>query len=100
MNPTSRNRRLRGFAIGLAAAIVLVKIAFSLPALGVHGFALGWSLAALAVLQILVQLAAFTRIEIQKQPLEDILMLSFTALILLMMVGGTILVLASLHART
>jgi cytochrome o ubiquinol oxidase operon protein cyoD len=56
-------------------------------------------LALLALVQIVVHFRFFMHIDLRKSHRDDLQLILFTALIIGLMVGGTIWILASQHAR-
>lgn len=90
----------RSYCIGLVLALVLTLIAFGLvwlkvvsgtQALAVLGF--------LALVQVVVHLRFFLHIDLGKSHRDDLMLILFTSLILLLIVAGTIWILWDQHAR-
>lgn len=109
MNPeSSSNSNLQGqssnehrsYFIGLLLALVLTLIAFGLVWLklvtGTQALAV---LGALALVQVVVHLSFFLHIDLGKSHRDDLMLILFTSLILLLIVAGTIWILWDQHAR-
>ena len=92
--------RLSSYIVGFVLAVILTAIPFWL----VHSHALPPSrtmyvIAAAAVLQILVHLRFFLHINFTTTPKENLLALAFTAVLLFLMVGGSLWIMIDLHSR-
>lgn len=95
-----QRRDLRSYAIGFALAMLLTAAAFALVL---------WSpwprpvvlacVAVLALVQVVVHLRWFLHIDLGRQKREDLQLILFSALLLLLMAGGTLWVLANLAQR-
>lgn len=102
MNPNEHEYRqeVRSYITGLGAAFVLTAIPFALVAF------LDWStasvlsiIALLALVQTVVHLRFFLHINLGKQKREDLQLILFSALLLVIMAGGTIWIMTSLTMR-
>ncbi len=98
-NKKERTADTRFYLIGLLWALGLSALAF-----GVVYMQLGRALAltiigGTAVLQFIVQLRYFFHIDHSKQSREDLQLILFSLVLLIIMVGGTIWVLTSLNHR-
>lgn len=101
MSPRQEFRRdLGSYAIGYALALALTGIAFATvyfhwlgPA---HAFAL---VLALAAVQVLVHLRCFLHISFERTAREDLQLVLFSALVILVMVGGTLIILFDEYKR-
>lgn len=98
--PAESRTEYRSYCIGLILALVLTLIAFGLvwlkvvtgtQALAVLGF--------LALVQVVVHLRFFLHIDLGKSHRDDLMLILFTSLILLLIVAGTLWILWDLHAR-
>ena len=58
-----------------------------------------WIIAVAAVLQILVHLRFFLHVNFTTTPKENLLAVSFTAVLIFLMVGGSLWVMIDLHQR-
>lgn len=93
-------REFHEYCIGGALALLLTCLAFALAASQ-------WldttprliTLSGLAVAQILVQFRYFLHIDLRRSHRDELQLILFTGLILLLMVGGTIWILWNLHSR-
>ncbi|MCJ8144970.1 cytochrome o ubiquinol oxidase subunit IV [Ancylobacter sp. A5.8] len=88
------------YLIGLVLALVLTGAAFTLVwmKLLTGGAALA-VLGLLAFIQVLVHLRCFLHIDLARSHRDDLKLILFTALILLVMVSGTIWILYDQHLR-
>ncbi|MBF7013649.1 cytochrome C oxidase subunit IV family protein [Novosphingobium resinovorum] len=95
-----RRRELRTYLFGYAAALGLTGAAFA----AVH-----WRVAeapkvfalvlTLALVQIVVQFRCFLHISLARSSRDDLQLILFSALIVALMVGGTLVTLFNLHER-
>lgn len=93
-------RERASYAIGLTAAALLSAIAFGAVAWG--GLSRGTTLgivAATAAIQIVVHFRFFLHIDLSRSKRDDLQLILFSSLIILLMVGGTLWILANLHDR-
>ena len=91
---------LRSYLVGFVLAVVLTAIPFYLVA--THALPpsrLMIVIAVAAVLQILVHLRFFLHINFTTTPKENLLALAFTAVLLFLMVGGSLWIMIDLHSR-
>jgi len=91
-------RGVRGYAIGLALAILLTVASFA--AAGSHiiyGPAIPAALIALAVAQMGVHLVFFLHISTGEDNLNNVLALAFGVLIVVLFVGGSLWIMAHLN---
>ncbi len=91
---------LRSYLVGFVLAVVLTAIPFYL----VYAHTLPPSrimliIAIAAVLQILVHLHFFLHINFTTTPKENLLAIAFTAVLLFLMVGGSLWIMVDLHYR-
>lgn len=86
------------YLIGFALATLLTIIPFTLVALG-KGSYLFPTLVICAAAQLFVHLRFFLHLSFRGQQKEDLHLVLFTGLILLIMIGGTIGVLGNLYNR-
>lgn len=99
--PATDARRERGaYLLGLGLAVVLTAAAFGLATFRLlTGVALLVALGVLALIQIVVQFRFFLHIDLSRQKREDLQLILFTGLLVLLMVGGSLWIMASLDAR-
>lgn len=93
-----RAKELRHYLIGFGLSVVLTAIPFALVATHQGRVAL-WALAVCAIVQAAVQLRYFLHLGLRGQQREDLQLVSFTLLILFIMIGGTIWILTNLTSR-
>ena len=91
---------LRSYLVGFVLAVVLTAIPFYL----VYTHALPPSrimliIVGAAVLQILVHLHFFLHINFTTTPKENLLAIAFTAILIFLMVGGSLWIMIDLHYR-
>lgn len=90
----------RSYLTGLALALILTAIPFALVWFHTFGAAvLIPVIAVAAVLQILVHLRCFLRLDLTETPRENLLALAFAGLIIVLMVGGSLWIMFDLHER-
>jgi cytochrome o ubiquinol oxidase operon protein cyoD len=96
--PVERNAKT--YLIGLAFALVLTAIPFGLVAFG--GLPRRTTLiviAAFAVVQIFVHFRFFLHIDFRSTPRENLVALAFAAVIICIMVGGSLWIMFDLYHR-
>ena len=93
-------RERQSYRIGFAAAALLTAIPFALVATGAtsRGVALV-VIGVLAVVQAVVHFRWFLHIDLSRQKREDLQLILFSTLLLILMAGGTVWVLADLARR-
>lgn len=90
----------RTYLIGYAAALVLTGAAFAAvrwPGLG--GAATLFIVLALALVQMVVHFRFFLHITLARSARDDLRLILFSALIVVLMVSGTLVILLNLRAR-
>ncbi|MCH4873445.1 MULTISPECIES: cytochrome o ubiquinol oxidase subunit IV [Pseudomonas] len=93
-------REKRSYYIGICAALILTLIAFGLVWLKVvAGTQALVVLGVLALLQVVVHLHYFMHIDLGQSHRDDLMLILFTSLILLLIIAGTVWILWDLHAR-
>jgi cytochrome o ubiquinol oxidase operon protein cyoD len=91
-----RQPYLKGFVL----ALVLTGIPFGLVAAGLlPRFATLVVIAILAVVQVAVHLRYFLHIDLTVTPRDNLLALAFAAVLIFLMVGGTLWIMLDLDAR-
>lgn len=96
----SRRRGLREPLIGFFSALVLTVIPFAL--VSAKSVPLVWSVAAIAacgLFQILVHLRYFLHLDLRPNSRDRLLAIGFAAIIVFLMVGGTVWIMIDLHTR-
>lgn len=91
---------LASYLIGFVLAVILTAIPFWL----VYTHALPpsrimWIIAVAAVLQVLVHLHFFLHVNFTTTPRENLLAIGFTAVLIFLMVGGSLWIMIDLHSR-
>ena len=95
-----RGKETGSYVAGLALSVLLTAAAFAAVALTDWPRpAVLWCIAALGVVQALVQLRCFLHIDLSRQKREDLQLILFTVMIVAVLVGGTIWIMASLATR-
>ena len=93
-------RERRSYVIGLVLALALTTGAFAVVWLDLlSGAAALAAVGLLAAVQAAVHLRYFLHIDLQRSHRDDLLLILFTLLILLIMVSGTIWILYDQHIR-
>lgn len=91
---------LASYLIGFVLAVVLTAIPFwlvythTLPTSRIM-----WIIAVAAVLQVLVHLHFFLHVNFTTTPKENLLAIAFTAVLIFLMVGGSLWIMIDLHSR-
>jgi cytochrome o ubiquinol oxidase operon protein cyoD len=97
---TDRRNDLRSYIIGYIASLCLTGAAFAVVYFDLiapqNAFI---NILVLALVQIVVQFRYFLHITLGKSMREDLLLILFSALIIILMVGGTLVILFNLRAR-
>ncbi|HWJ74266.1 MAG TPA: cytochrome o ubiquinol oxidase subunit IV [Kaistia sp.] len=94
-----RRERL-SYVIGLVLALALTAGAFAVVGLGLlSGGAALAVLGLLAFIQAVVHLRFFLHIDLERSHRDDLMLILFTVLILLIMVSGTVWILYDQHVR-
>jgi cytochrome o ubiquinol oxidase operon protein cyoD len=90
----------RSYLTGLALALVLTAIPFALVYLKLlAGTAMLLAIATAAIIQIIVHLKYFLHLNLTDTPRENLLALCFAALLIFIMVGGSLWIMFDLHHR-
>jgi len=96
----TRDPLLKTYLVGFALAVLLTLIPFALVARG--ALPLVPTLVVIAILgvtQATVHLHYFLHLDLSAQHRENLLTLAFTAVVIIIMIGGTIWTLFNLHYR-
>lgn len=98
--PAHHGPTLRGYLTGFALAIVLTAIPFGLVAFGtLPRFTTLAIIAVAAVIQVVVHLRYFLHLNLTTTPRENILAIAFAAVLIAIMVGGSLWIMFDLHYR-
>ena len=91
---------LKSYATGFVLAVILTAIPFGLVAAqALTPTATLAVIAVLALVQVLVHLRYFLHLDLATAPRENLLALCFTALLILIMIGGSLWIMLDLHQR-
>jgi cytochrome o ubiquinol oxidase operon protein cyoD len=100
MLPSDQSESLRPYVIGFVLALVLTAIPFALVAMHILPiFASLVIIAILALIQVAVHLRYFLHIDLEETPQENLIALAFAALLIFIMVGGSLWIMLDLNAR-
>lgn len=90
----------RSYLTGFALALVLTAIPFALVAAGTLPRVPALTVIAVAaVIQILVHLHYFLHLDLTSTPRENLLAIAFAAILIFMMIGGSLWIMFDLHHR-
>lgn len=90
----------RSAIIGFTLALILTLGAFGIVVAGIGTpVTILGTVAVLGVLQIIVHLRFFLHLDLSKSKREDLQLILFATLLIVLMVGGSIWILWSLHMR-
>ncbi len=98
--PDTKRAETRSYVIGYALALVSTGLAFA--AVHWRSWNAPTTLAAvlgLALVQVLVHFRFFLHISLGKSARDDLMLILFTSLIVILMVSGTLVILLNLHMR-
>jgi cytochrome o ubiquinol oxidase operon protein cyoD len=99
MQTSDHSEGLEPYATGFVLALVLTVIPFGLVVAGIlPPFATLVIIAILAVIQVVVHLRYFLHVG-QSTPSENLLALAFAALLIFIMIGGSLWIMLDLNAR-
>ena len=95
-----RRAELRSYQIGLAAAVILTTVPFGAVALTeIRRDLVGALITTCALAQVYVHFRYFLHIDLSRQKREDLHLILFSTLLLILMAGGTVWVLSDLSTR-
>lgn len=95
-----RRRELRAYLVGFALSVLLTALPFALVAGGwATGLPAYAAIGLAALVQVAVQFRFFLHIGLGRSTRDDLQLILFTVLIIVLMVGGTVWILGNLHAR-
>ncbi|MEE4011373.1 cytochrome o ubiquinol oxidase subunit IV [Roseibium sp. FZY0029] len=96
----SAERSLSTYLTGFVLAVLLTAIPFALVWGGLlAGSAVYAVIAVAAVLQVIVHLVFFLHIDLRSTPAENLFFLAFAAVLIFIMVGGSLWIMMDLHHR-
>ncbi len=94
------DRPIARYIIGFVLAAVLTAIPFAVVAGGLLSGPQAYiTIAAGAILQVLVHLAFFLHFDLKSTPVENTFFLAFAAVLIVIMVGGSLWIMSDLHHR-
>ncbi|KQM48125.1 cytochrome C oxidase [Sphingomonas sp. Leaf208] len=97
---SDRTRELRTYAVGYALSLALTVAAFVMvrwPSFGAR--AIFGGVLALGLVQMAVQFRCFLHISLKRSSRHDLQLILFSALIIALMVSGTLVILFNLRGR-
>ena len=90
----------KSYVVGYVLAIVLTAIPFGIVAFGLLSYQATFVvIAVLAVIQVVVHLGFFLHISLSRTPRENVLVLGFAAVLIFIMIGGTLWIMFDLYHR-
>ena len=100
MEPATPGNDRKSYLTGLALALILTAIPFALVAANPLPRLLTLVIIAVAaVIQILVHLRYFLHLDLTSTPRENLLAILFAAILIFIMVGGSLWIMLDLHHR-
>lgn len=96
---SDERRERRSYLIGTVLSVLLTAVAFATIPLNLPRGATMWLIGISAVLQVIMQLRFFLHIDLSRQKREDLQLILFSLLLLIIMAGGTIWILTNLSQR-
>ncbi|MBD8065823.1 cytochrome C oxidase subunit IV family protein [Devosia sp. PTR5] len=96
---THEQRERRSYFIGFAACAAWTALAFGAVILRLDQITALWIIGVSALAQVVLQFRYFLHIDFSRQKREDLQLILFSALLLAIMVGGTVWILADLDKR-
>jgi cytochrome o ubiquinol oxidase operon protein cyoD len=98
--PTDPSDPQRPYIMGFVFALVLTGIPFGLVVAGLlPRFTTLVVIAVLALVQVVVHLRYFLHLDLQSTPRENLLALAFAAVLICIMIGGSLWIMLDLNAR-
>jgi cytochrome o ubiquinol oxidase operon protein cyoD len=96
----TETRDTRTYLTGFVLALILTAIPFALVyfELVSRGVAIA-AIAILALIQVVVHLRFFLHIDFKRTPKENLLAMAFAGFLIIVMVGGSLLIMFDLHYR-
>ncbi|MDW5376025.1 cytochrome o ubiquinol oxidase subunit IV [Halomonas sp. HP20-15] len=97
---SERSSELRSYVIGYVLALILTLTPFAIVAWSDLTPVTQWSvIGACALIQVVVHFRFFLHVSLARQKREDLHLILFTTLILVIMVGGTLWIILNLYTR-
>lgn len=99
-SPTIEHGEIRSLVLGYGLALLFTLSAFGMVVLHVlTGRQAFYTVLGLGLVQMLIHFRFFLHIDLRRNSLPDLQLLLFSAMIIALMVGGTLVVLFNLHGR-
>ncbi|MBZ9539144.1 cytochrome o ubiquinol oxidase subunit IV [Modicisalibacter tunisiensis] len=100
IDENERRRELGSYLWGYGLALALTLVPFALVAWsGWPRVTLLWAIGGFALVQVVVHFRFFLHISLARQKREDLHLILFSTLILVLMVGGTLWIIFNLYGR-
>ncbi|WP_269581552.1 cytochrome o ubiquinol oxidase subunit IV [Roseibium sp. Sym1] len=94
------DRPVARYLIGFVLAVILTAIPFGVVGAGLlTGTQAYVVIASGAILQVLVHLVFFLHLDLKSTPAENLFFLAFAAVLIVIMVGGSLWIMTDLHQR-
>lgn len=90
---SEKAKDIRAYVSGLVLAAILTAVAFGTVLFGLPRGAAIWVIGVAALVQVVVQFRFFLHIDLSRQKREDLQLILFAALIVAIMVGGSVWIL-------
>lgn len=91
---------LKNYLIGFVLALILTAIPFGVVWSGELPAEIALVIVAVsAIIQVIVHLIFFLHLDFKSTPVENLLALAFAALLIFVMVGGSLWIMFNLHER-
>ncbi|WP_346836608.1 cytochrome o ubiquinol oxidase subunit IV [Microbulbifer sp. SAOS-129_SWC] len=93
-------RTLRSYMSGYVLALVLTAIPFGIAASGALSLQAALiAISAAAIIQVLIHLRYFLHLRLRTTPPERLLAIAFAAVLILIMIGGSLWIMLNLYYR-
>ena len=100
LNPSGSGPDLRSYLTGFSLALVLTAIPFGLVATGaLPRLPMLIVIFIAAIIQVLVHLRYFLHLDLSTTPRENLLAIAFAAVLILIMIGGSLWIMFDLNSR-
>jgi len=98
--PRDSNAMFRSYMTGFVLAVILTVVPFMLAAFKLLSASTAFAvIAALALIQVVVHLRYFLHLDLKRSPRENLVALAFTAVLMVIMIGGSLWIMFDLHGR-
>ena len=96
----STDAKFNAYMVGFGLAVILTAIPFILVAFKLLSASTTLVvIAVLALIQVAVHLRYFLHLDFKDTPRENLVVLAFTAALIVIMIGGSLWIMFDLHAR-